>query len=97
MPLRSTNLNGNVPHNAKRVLILIDTINDLEWKGAERMMRQAHAVAEAIRRLGELDGDRCVDRRVVALEAMLVVVVEPAGGCISTSASTSGEPPKVET
>ena len=51
MPAKNPDLHGNVPESSPVVLLLIDVINDMEFPGAEKLVR--HAVPMA-RRLAAL-------------------------------------------
>ncbi|HYX38660.1 MAG TPA: isochorismatase family cysteine hydrolase [Oligoflexus sp.] len=53
MPRRSHDLHGNAPHESRQALLLIDTINDLEWEGAAPLRPKAALVAKALARLKE--------------------------------------------
>lgn len=51
MPERNEDLHGSVPDKADIALILIDVINDLEFEGAEALLRSALPAAERIAEL----------------------------------------------
>lgn len=51
MPVQSEDLHGNVPDEAKVVLLLIDVINDLEFEGGEDLLVHALPAAEKIAEL----------------------------------------------
>jgi nicotinamidase-related amidase len=51
MPAKNEDLHGNVPDKANAALLLIDVINDLEFKGGERLLELA---VPAARRIAEL-------------------------------------------
>src|SRR4051812_27853537 len=48
MPRRSPDLHGNAPDEHATVLLLIDTINDFEWPGAESAYPAALKMARRI-------------------------------------------------
>jgi nicotinamidase-related amidase len=48
MPARNLDLHGNVPDNAKAVLLLIDVINNLEFPEGETLLKYALPMAEQI-------------------------------------------------
>ncbi len=51
MPIRSTDLHGNVPDRAATALILIDVINDFEFEGGEKLLPLAMPVGQRIAEL----------------------------------------------
>jgi nicotinamidase-related amidase len=53
MPARNPDLHGNVPDTSPVALILIDFINDLEFEGAEKLLRPAVRAAKAVAALQE--------------------------------------------
>jgi nicotinamidase-related amidase len=53
MPILSKDLHGNAPDTAPVALLLIDVINDLEWKGGDRLLPHALAMAERLVALKE--------------------------------------------
>lgn len=48
MPAKNLDLHGNTPDESPVALLLIDVINDLEWKGGEQMLEQALPMAKRI-------------------------------------------------
>ncbi len=48
MVKKSPDLHGNAPDNARLALLLIDVINDLEFKGGDKLLRQALPAARKI-------------------------------------------------
>src|SRR3954453_9467178 len=48
MPARNHDLHGNAPDHADTALLLIDTINDLEFDEGEQILRYALPMAERI-------------------------------------------------
>ncbi|HEX2913891.1 MAG TPA: isochorismatase family cysteine hydrolase [Chloroflexia bacterium] len=48
MPARNEDLHGNVPDSCEVALLIIDMINDLEFEGAEMLVRYIKPVAEKI-------------------------------------------------
>ena len=48
MPAKNPDLHGNVPENSPVVLLLIDVINDMEFPGAEKLVRQALPMARRL-------------------------------------------------
>ena len=48
MPANNDDLHGNVPENCDVALLLIDVINDMEFDGAEALVRQAVPMAHRI-------------------------------------------------
>ena len=53
MPAKNKDLHGNVPDRSPVALLLIDVINDLEFKGNESIVRQARPMARRIAALKE--------------------------------------------
>jgi nicotinamidase-related amidase len=53
MPARNHNLHGNVPDTSCVALVLIDVINDLEFKGGDKLFRPALRAAECIAALAQ--------------------------------------------
>lgn len=51
MPARNPDLHGNVPDKADVALLLIDVINDLEFKEGRALLKRALRVAEKIAQL----------------------------------------------
>jgi len=51
MPSRNPDLHGNVPDNSPIALVLIDVINDLEFPGSEKLLKQALPMARNLTRL----------------------------------------------
>src|SRR5436853_3996607 len=51
MAKKSPDLHGNAPDNARVVLLLIDVINDLEFEGGDKLLRQALPAARKIANL----------------------------------------------
>lgn len=51
MPSRNPDLHGNAPDNSPIALILIDVINDLEFPGSEKLLKQALPMARKLARL----------------------------------------------
>lgn len=51
MPANNPDLHGNVPESSHTALLLIDVINDLEFEGAEQLLRQALPMARRLARL----------------------------------------------
>lgn len=51
MPARNPDLHGNVPDKADVALLLIDVINDLEFKKGRALLKRALRVAEKIAQL----------------------------------------------
>lgn len=51
MPSRNPDLHGNAPDNSPIALILIDVINDLEFPGSEKLLKQALPIARSLARL----------------------------------------------
>jgi nicotinamidase-related amidase len=47
-PARNPDLHGNVPESSPVALLLIDVINDMDFEGAEALVRQAVPVAHRI-------------------------------------------------
>jgi nicotinamidase-related amidase len=47
-PARNRDLHGNVPENSPVALLLIDVINDMDFDGAEALVRQAVPMAHQI-------------------------------------------------
>ena len=45
---QNSDLHGNAPDNSPVALLLIDVINDLEFEGGEKLLRQAQPVARRI-------------------------------------------------
>jgi nicotinamidase-related amidase len=53
-PMKSnSDLHGNAPDKSEVVLLLIDVINDLEFEGGEKLLRNALPAAKSIARLKE--------------------------------------------
>lgn len=48
MPVKDANLHGNAPDESPVVLLIIDTINDLEYEGGDDLLKQALPMAEKI-------------------------------------------------
>lgn len=48
MPAKNPDLHGNVPENSPVVLLLIDVINDMEFPGAEKLVKQAVPMARRL-------------------------------------------------
>src|SRR3954453_4415982 len=48
MATKNENLHGNAPDKADVALLLIDVINDLDFEGAEELVRQALPMARQI-------------------------------------------------
>ena len=53
MPAKNKDLHGNVPDRSPVALLLIDVINDLEFKGNEGIVREAQPMARKIAALKE--------------------------------------------
>lgn len=51
MPARNPDLHGNVPDKADVALLLIDVINDLEFKEGRSLLKRARPVGERIAQL----------------------------------------------
>ena len=51
MPVRSSDLHGNVPDSSGAALLLIDVVNDFEFEGGDELLRLALPVGKAIARL----------------------------------------------
>jgi nicotinamidase-related amidase len=51
MPANNPDLHGNVPENSAVVLLLIDVVNDLEFPGAELLIKHAIPMARKLARL----------------------------------------------
>jgi nicotinamidase-related amidase len=51
MPVKSSDLHGNVPDQSGAALLLIDVVNDLEFEGSERLLPRALSVGKAIAKL----------------------------------------------
>ena len=51
MPAKNQDLHGSVPENSPVVLLLIDVINDMEFDGAEKLLRFAVPMAKRLARL----------------------------------------------
>ena len=51
MPANNPDLHGNVPESSHNALLLIDVINDLEFEGAEQLLRHALPMARRLARL----------------------------------------------
>lgn len=51
MVKKSGNLHGNAPDRQKTVLLVIDMINDLEFKGGEELLADALKVARTLKKL----------------------------------------------
>jgi len=51
MPANNPDLHGNVPESSHTALLLIDVINDLEFEGAEQLLRHALPMARRLARL----------------------------------------------
>jgi nicotinamidase-related amidase len=47
-PAKNADLHGNVPENSSVALLLIDVINDMDFEGAEALVRQAVPMAHRI-------------------------------------------------
>jgi nicotinamidase-related amidase len=47
-PSRNTDLHGNVPESSPVALLLVDVINDMDFEGAEALVRQAVPMAHRI-------------------------------------------------
>ena len=47
-PARNPDLHGNVPESSPVALLLIDVINDMDFEGAESLVRQAVPMAHRI-------------------------------------------------
>jgi nicotinamidase-related amidase len=63
MPAKNPDLHGNVPERSEVALLLIDTINDMEFPGAEDLFPHAAAAAPHIAALKR----RCREARIPAL------------------------------
>jgi nicotinamidase-related amidase len=48
MPIKSTDLHGNVPDDAKVALLLVDVINDFEFDNGEKLLQLAMPVGKHI-------------------------------------------------
>jgi hypothetical protein len=48
MPAKNQGLHGNAPDNSKTALLLIDLINDFEFKGAEALFELALPMARRV-------------------------------------------------
>src|SRR5437870_332603 len=48
MPAKNRDLHGNVPDSAAAALLIIDVINDLEFPGAEELVRYVMPMAQKI-------------------------------------------------
>jgi nicotinamidase-related amidase len=53
MPAKNEDLHGMVPETSEVALLLLDVINDLEWKGGERLLSHALKMAERLSALKE--------------------------------------------
>jgi nicotinamidase-related amidase len=53
MPAKNPDLHGNVPESSRAALLLIDVINDMEFPGAQGLVRQAVPMARRLARLKE--------------------------------------------
>ena len=51
MPANNPDLHGNVPESSHTALLLIDVINDLEFEGAQQLLRHALPMARRLARL----------------------------------------------
>jgi nicotinamidase-related amidase len=51
MPVRSQDLYGSVPDQSAVAILIIDTINDLEYEGGEELFKHAYPMAKKIRDL----------------------------------------------
>ena len=51
MPANNPDLHGNVPENSAVVLLLIDVVNDMEFPGAELLVKHAVPMARKLARL----------------------------------------------
>lgn len=51
MPIKSSDLHGNVPDSSGAALLLIDVVNDFEFEGGEELLRLALPVGRAIAQL----------------------------------------------
>ena len=51
MPAKNEDLHGNVPDTSNVALLLIDVINDLDFKGGEELLRHALPMAEKLAEL----------------------------------------------
>jgi nicotinamidase-related amidase len=51
MPTRSPDLHGNVPESSNTALLLIDVINDLDFKGGDKLLKAAQPMARNLARL----------------------------------------------
>jgi nicotinamidase-related amidase len=51
MPANNPDRHGNVPESSHTALLLIDVINDLEFEGAEQLLRHALPMARRLARL----------------------------------------------
>jgi nicotinamidase-related amidase len=51
MPIRSLDLHGNIPDSSNTALLLIDVINDLEFEGGSRLLKNAERMAAKLARL----------------------------------------------
>src|SRR6478752_1298861 len=51
MPANNPDLHGNVPEDSAVVLLLIDVVNDLEFPGAELLIKHAIPMARRLARL----------------------------------------------
>jgi nicotinamidase-related amidase len=51
MRAKNDDLHGNVPDQCSVALLLIDVINDMEFEGGEKLLRQAGPMARALSRL----------------------------------------------
>lgn len=51
MPAKNHDLHGNAPDKSRVALLLIDVINDLEFEGSEKLLRQAVPMARNLARL----------------------------------------------
>ena len=51
MPSRNPDLHGNAPDKSPIALVLIDVINDLEFSGSEKLLKQALPMARNLARL----------------------------------------------
>jgi nicotinamidase-related amidase len=52
-PARNADLHGMVPDHSRVALLLLDVVNDLEFPGGERLVRQAVPMARRLARLRE--------------------------------------------
>jgi nicotinamidase-related amidase len=50
-PAKNTNLHGNVPESSPVALLLVDVINDMNFEGAEPLVRQGKAMAQRLAHL----------------------------------------------